>query len=82
MILGVWAILVMKLAHLSILPNVTSKTKLTHSGPYKVIRHPMYTALIILSVAIYISNPVWDVLIVGVILMVNLILKLNYEEKS
>ncbi len=78
--LGVWALLTMKLRHLSALPEVKPKSPLQTEGPYRWIRHPMYTALLLLTLALVIEefSPLRGV--VWCVLVVDLYLKLQYEE--
>lgn len=78
--LGVWALLTMKLRHLSALPEVKSNSPLQTGGPYRWIRHPMYTALLVLTLALVIEefSPVRGV--VWCVLVVDLYVKLQYEE--
>ena len=47
-VIGVWAILAMKLHTVTALPSVRQGGQLCTSGPYRVIRHPMYTAVLLL----------------------------------
>lgn len=79
LLLAVWSMAVMKFhfnAAPDILPNVTLKTK----GPYKLIRHPMYTSLLML-VLIWIINDFSLIrIIVYIILIIDLLIKLHFEE--
>jgi protein-S-isoprenylcysteine O-methyltransferase Ste14 len=45
--LGVWALAVMRLEQMSILPEVRGNGELVAHGPYRWIRHPMYTAVLL-----------------------------------
>jgi protein-S-isoprenylcysteine O-methyltransferase Ste14 len=80
LLLALWAMIIMKFnfnGAPEVLPGMTLKT----SGPYKLIRHPMYTALIGLG-AVWIIND-FSVLrfIIFVSLFIDLVIKLHYEEK-
>lgn len=78
--LGVWAIWTMKLRNLSALPDIKSHSPLQTGGPYRWIRHPMYTALLLLMLALVCEEfSYWRGLMWGV-LLVDLFLKLRYEE--
>lgn len=78
--LGVWALLTMKVRHLSALPEIKSNSPLQTGGPYRWVRHPMYSALLVLTLALvleefsYLRGGVWGVL------LIDLLLKLQYEE--
>ncbi len=78
--LGVWAIWAMKVRHLHVLPDIKQGNPLTTRGPYHMIRHPMYTAVLLVSLAVVGDAFSWGRLGVWMILVVNLVVKLSYEE--
>jgi protein-S-isoprenylcysteine O-methyltransferase Ste14 len=49
-------------------------------GPYSLIRHPMYLALLLTTLPLIIDSFSLFRLLIWLILFINLILKLNYEE--
>ena len=79
--LGIWAILSMRIGNFNIIPDPFDHTKLVTSGPYRLIRHPMYLALLVTTLPMVMSN--FDPLRFGIwlVLLFDLLLKLNYEEK-
>lgn len=79
--LGVWAILTMRIGNFHIAPDPLRWTRLVTSGPYRLIRHPMYLAILITTLPLVIND--FDVfrLAIWSLLLIDLILKLNYEEK-
>ena len=80
-ILGFWAIYEMRRSRLNITPTPLSGAILIQSGPYKLVRHPMYLALILVFVPMLLANfNLWGI-IIFLIFFVNLILKMMYEEK-
>ena len=78
--LGVWAIWTMKLRNLSVLPDIKSDSPLQTGGPYRWIRHPMYTALLLLMLALVFEEFSYWRGLMWVVLLVDLFLKLRYEE--
>ena len=78
--LGVWAIWTMKLRNLSALPDIKSHSPLQTGGPYRWIRHPMYTALLLLMLALVCEEFSYWRGLMWVLLLVDLFLKLRYEE--
>jgi protein-S-isoprenylcysteine O-methyltransferase Ste14 len=72
----------MKLNNLNILPDLKENHLLITRGIYRFIRHPMYTAVLLLCLALLLTNPHLLAYIVMMILLVNLILKSNLEEKN
>lgn len=79
--LGIWAVVVMKLHTLTVLPSVKAGGQLCTSGPYRLIRHPMYTAVLLLLFALLLNDYTTVRLIVFLIVFIDLIVKMNVEEK-
>jgi protein-S-isoprenylcysteine O-methyltransferase Ste14 len=80
LILGFWAIISMKLDNISVTPDVKVDARLVTAGPYKVIRHPMYSAVLITFLPFVIDRPSVFLVIVYLVLVTTLVFKLNYEE--
>ena len=78
-ILGIWAILSIGINNFHIQPEVKSDALVT-KGPYKWIRNPMYTAVILFFMPIVIQNLGWLNILVFTLLVLTLILKILSEE--
>ena len=78
--LGIWAVVAMRWRNLSVLPLVKRDTHLVTTGPYSVIRHPMYAAVLLTVWPLIIDRYSLFRLAVGLILTVDLLMKLRYEE--
>lgn len=79
--LGVWAIISIRKSKFSIMPQPAEGSTLIKKGPYSVIRHPMYTSVILFAIgAVHMQYTLYR-LMAAVLLIVVLIIKLNYEEK-
>lgn len=78
--LGIWAVGAMKIGHFNIAPDPLSWSKLVRRGPYRLIRHPMYLALLLTTLPLVSDHFTPARLAVWLILLFNLLLKLNYEE--
>jgi protein-S-isoprenylcysteine O-methyltransferase Ste14 len=76
LLLGAWAILVMRFK-VSILPDPARVSTLYVRGPYRLIRHPMYTSVLMVTLS-YSSSAVTGIL--WLLLLTVLIVKLRYEE--
>ncbi len=79
--LGFWAIFAMQKSKLRITPDVSENATLVKDGPYKYIRHPMYTSVLTASLGMFLSNMNSLTIIYYVFLSIVLFLKINYEEK-
>lgn len=78
--LGVWAILVMRIGHFKIIPEVAEHATLMQRGPYRFIRHPMYSSLLIATAALALDDPSWIRGAIWIALLITLVIKLSYEE--
>ena len=76
-----WSMWEMKRSKLQIFPDVQRGAVLVKSGPYKYIRHPMYTGVIFISLGLLISNITFLGLFFFIILLIDLAIKFHYEEK-
>jgi len=79
-ILAVWAVVEMQKSKINIAPQPRKNASLVISGPYAIIRHPMYTSIIIAVTPLIISH--WDLnmFLFLIFLYLNLIFKLLFEE--
>ncbi len=79
-LLGMWAVAAMQWRNLHVLPEVRPGSRLVTDGPYRWIRHPMYTALLMVTLALvgaslsYWRGGCW------VTLCATLVVKLSREE--
>jgi protein-S-isoprenylcysteine O-methyltransferase Ste14 len=80
-LLGVWAALSMRLPEISVLPEVRPGARLVTRGPYRLIRHPMYSALLLLGLGLVLGAPSPWRWLLWLALLVNLVIKLSYEER-
>ena len=78
--LGFWAVVTMKLDNLSVTPDVKQDARLVVAGPYKVIRHPMYSAVLLTFLPFVLDRPSLFLSIIFLLLLTTLVIKLNYEE--
>ena len=79
--LGIWAIGTMKLRNLSALPEIKSNSPLQTGGPYRWIRHPMYTALLLVMLVLAVEDFSYWRGVMWVGLFVDLFFKLQFEEE-
>ncbi len=78
---GVWSFLSMGLGNIRAFPEIPESGRLVVQGPYRWVRHPMYTSLLLITLAWVLANPFPYRLILWVGLAVTLWVKLNYEEQ-
>ena len=78
--LAAWAFRSFNLRQLRIAPEVAAGAKLVTRGPYRWIRHPMYAAVLLLTLSLVLSRPTLDRAVAWLILLADLIGKLQYEE--
>jgi len=80
-VVGLWAIQVMGLRQVKVFPEVASRGKLIILGPYRWIRHPMYTSVLLVTLAWTLGNSLTYRIILWVGLLITLLIKLQYEER-
>jgi protein-S-isoprenylcysteine O-methyltransferase Ste14 len=79
--LGGWALLSMRGGPFNIVPDPKVTGALVQHGPYRLIRHPMYSALLLMTLALVCDTPSVFRWLLWVVLLVNFIAKLSYEEQ-
>jgi len=78
--IGILAISQNKLDNFNIRPDIKENCVLISSGIYKYIRHPMYSSVLISMFGVLLLNISNISLIIYFLLLINLILKMFYEE--
>lgn len=75
-----WAVLTMKPNRVTPLPELRRDAKLVTRGPYRWVRHPMYTGVLLATLALVVNKFTLVRAAVWLGLLADLLLKLNYEE--
>lgn len=78
--LGLYSIVVMRVGNFNIRPIVKTEGKMVTHGPYRIIRHPMYTSILLALIPLLIHHFTWIRLTIMLILTINLVIKMVYEE--
>jgi protein-S-isoprenylcysteine O-methyltransferase Ste14 len=82
LILGISAILQMKLGNFNVAPLPKSGGELVTSGVYSLIRHPMYLAQLLVVAALTVDYYSHARLFAVLLLFTVLVFKLHFEEKQ
>ena len=80
LVLCLWSIYVMQIGNFNVQPEVKTGARLISAGPYKLIRNPMYTGLLIIFLFGLVSNFTWISLFFFILLCTVFILKIRDEE--
>lgn len=78
--LGSWAIFSMRKSQLRIVPEVGKNASLISTGPYRWLIHPMYTAVLLTTLALVLDSFTWFRFAIWMALLVILVFKSRYEE--
>lgn len=78
--LAFWAMAVMKLGNFNAVPYPVENGVMISHGPYKVIRHPMYTSIFIFALALLAGQFDYYKLIISLVLVTDLVVKMIFEE--
>lgn len=79
-IVSVWAVWTMGLRRLRIGPVPPAEARLLTHGPYRWIRHPMYSGLLLAAAAVLLERFTWQRALFWLALLAALVAKLRYEE--
>ncbi|HMO04132.1 MAG TPA: isoprenylcysteine carboxylmethyltransferase family protein [Kiritimatiellia bacterium] len=80
-LLGLWSVWAMRRSKLRIHPEPHPEAALVQHGPYRWIRHPMYSAVLLVAAGwVFAAPAVWRVL-AGCLLVAVLLAKLCREER-
>lgn len=80
-VLGLWALAAMPLRQLRLVPEVHPHGRLVRIGPYRLIRRPMYSAVLLVAAGALATDPAPSRLAMGLALALLLADKLIREEK-
>ncbi len=80
-LLSLWAVIVMKPGKFNIQPELKQQAIFIRSGPYRLIRNPMYAGLILICGSSALHNLHISELLVFLLLIIVFLLKINLEEK-
>ena len=78
--IGIWAVLTMGVGKFNITPDPLMSSRLVTEGPYGLIRHPMNLALLLVTLPLVVTEFSIFRAAIWLALLVDLSLKLNYEE--
>ena len=81
LLLSLWAVFVMRPGHFNIQPEIKPNAHFVNIGPYRLIRNPMYTGLIIFFGSVIFKSFELIPCIVLIILILVLLLKIKLEER-
>lgn len=79
-VIGIWSLWVIRKSAFSVYPEPEKEFNLIVSGPYKIVRHPMYLALFLVLVPLVLSFPKVSRIVWLIIFVVNQLMKIEYEE--
>jgi protein-S-isoprenylcysteine O-methyltransferase Ste14 len=80
-VIGLWAFLTMGLRNLRAFPEIPQHGRLVVHGPYRWVRHPMYTSVLLITLTWMVEQPFPFRMVLWVGLVVTLWVKLRYEEQ-
>jgi protein-S-isoprenylcysteine O-methyltransferase Ste14 len=79
--IAVWALISMPRGTFRVMPEPAATAQLTQSGPYRWLRHPMYSAVLLAALGAAISHATLGHSLIFLGLIVVLLLKIHREEQ-
>ncbi len=58
-VFGLWTIMHNRLGNFNIRPEIKEGCHLITTGPYRFVRHPMYTSVLLIAFALAIATPIY-----------------------
>jgi protein-S-isoprenylcysteine O-methyltransferase Ste14 len=80
-LLIIWAIVAMRKSKLSVFPDLKEGATFIVNGPYRMIRHPMYLAVIIFALSIVSEKMSYIRVLFLLFLIIDLLIKIEFEER-
>ena len=81
LIFGFWTISYNRLGNFNIRPELKKGCELITTGPYRFVRHPMYTSVLLIALAMAVATPIYMQWSSFVLLVMVLALKSVREER-
>lgn len=79
-VLGIWSVAIVKLPNFSVFPTPKAQAELRTNGPFRLIRHPMYAAVLLYCAAAAFEHYSIPNIVLFIVLTADLLIKLQYEE--
>ena len=79
-VIALWAFLTMGLGNIRAFPEIPQHGRLVVHGPYRWVRHPMYTSVLVITLGWMVEHPFPFRMALWIGLVVTLWVKLRYEE--
>ncbi len=80
-VLGITSVLYMGITNLRIFPEPKKDIRLVTTGPYRILRHPMYTSVLLFAASFIADSQSYFPYIIWFILLGVLIVKIQIEER-
>jgi protein-S-isoprenylcysteine O-methyltransferase Ste14 len=79
-IIGIAAVWAFQRSKLSVFPEPNSRSQLLTHGIFHYIRHPLYTAVLLIAGSLAFDQASWMRMVAWVLLLVVLLMKMDHEE--
>lgn len=79
--LAAWALWTLRVSPPNVLPDVRASATLVRTGPFRWIRHPLYSGLLLACGALVLDAPAPLRVVTWLLLAATLVVKLRYEER-
>lgn len=81
LLLGLWALGYNRLGNFNIRPDIKTGCRMIDGGPYRFVRHPMYSSVLTMMAGVLTATPSWTEWLLFILLFAVLSAKARREEK-
>ncbi len=77
-----WSIFFAGIFNINVQPEVKANARLITHGPFRYVRHPIYSGIMLYTLFICLESPAeWELWLTWLVLIVNFDMKARFEEK-
>lgn len=81
LLFGLWTLAFNRLGNFNIRPDIKAHCIMVDSGPYRLVRHPMYLSVMGMMLGVVVASPSWMEIVLYVMLFAVLAAKARREER-
>lgn len=81
-VFGIWAVWAFRHTRINVFPYLREGSQLIKAGPYRFVRHPMYSAVLLFALSYLVGQGSWIYLVYFVAIVSVMVFKIRFEESQ